>query len=67
MATAQMIAQLREAFGKHERMSDASYEKLAAILDRADRDALKAAVEARIKFVTPLARNRYFKRYGQWI
>ena len=53
---------LREAFGKVERMSDAHYKALAAILDKASNEALTAAYEANIKFVSSLAYNRCVSR-----
>jgi hypothetical protein len=59
---ANMIAALREAFGKFERMTDVNYTRIAAILDRADNEALLAAAGAEIKFVSPLARNRCVTR-----
>lgn len=58
----QMVVTLRDAFGNHERMSDASYRKLCAILDRAGDEALVAAYRAKIKFVSRLAFNRIVRR-----
>lgn len=59
---AALISTLRASFANVESMSDASYKKLCAILDTADNDALRAAYEAKIKFVSPLALNRMIRR-----
>ncbi len=56
------IETLREAFGGLERMSDAHYNRLVAILDRASDEALLAAYNAKIAFVSTLAFNRCLRR-----
>ena len=55
---------LRSAFGQLETLDPCgeTYRKLCAILDRASDDALLAAAEADIRFVSPLAQNRLIRR-----
>ena len=62
--TAKDLDLLRAAFGSLETLDPCgpTYRKLCKILDRASDDALLAAVEADIKFVSALARNRIARR-----
>lgn len=59
-----MIAELVAGFAKIDRMdpSGPAYAKLCDILDRADNDALQAAYDAKINFVSSLAFNRMIRR-----
>lgn len=58
MTHEQMADFLRKSFAKHERMSIKNYEKLAAILDNANFEALQFFANANIRFVSSLSRNR---------
>ena len=64
MPTLGTIEQLRRDFSKFQRMDPEGpvYQRLCAILDRADNDALRAAYEANIPFVSSLALNRMIRR-----
>ena len=64
MTINQQIETLRAAFGNIETMDPCgkNYQRLCAILDKADDEALKAAYAAKIRFVSRLAFNRMVKR-----
>ncbi len=62
MTIATQIRFLRAAFGARSTISIEAHSRLAAILDRADDEALTAAYVAEIKFVSILARIRLIRR-----
>lgn len=59
-----MIQTLRNEFAKIEAIdpSSAAYKNLVALLDRCDDEAILAAKNAGIKFVSSLALNRCIRR-----
>jgi hypothetical protein len=64
MTQAQMITEIRQAFAKVQRIDPCgeTYKRVCNLLDRADDNALKAAYEAKIPFVSSLALNRMVRR-----
>ncbi len=62
MNIATQVKFLRAAFGERPTISTDAHARLAAILDRADDEALTAAYVAQIKFVSILARIRLIRR-----
>ncbi|QWY83664.1 hypothetical protein [Rhizobium phage RHph_X2_26] len=57
-----MIAKLRAEFGKFDKLSIESSEKIGALLDRCSDEALFTAYYAKIRFVSGLALNRIIRR-----
>lgn len=64
MPEATDVQEMRDTFGRLHGMNPDGlvYRKLCQILDDASDEALKALVEAKIKFVSLLAFNRCLKR-----
>ncbi len=62
MTVSTQIRFLRAAFGTRATISTDAHSRLAAILDKADDEALTAAYVAKIKFVSILARIRMIRR-----
>jgi hypothetical protein len=58
------ITELQTSFSTVQTMDPCgtAYARLCAILDDASDEALRAAYEAKIKFVSPLALNRMIRR-----